>query len=175
MKSTSSGYTLVELMVAVGLFALIMTLSAGSYVMMIGLNRQVQALTLGTNSLSFALDTMLRTIRSGSAYNCNGIGDCNGAGSFSFTDKDGNNITYRLSGGAIQETIGSVNDYLTDASSVTITSLTFYAYGTEPYSTGANKDQARVSITVTGIIRYGPNKTQNFAIETGATMRGSDL
>jgi prepilin-type N-terminal cleavage/methylation domain-containing protein len=59
------GYSLVELMVAVSLFAIIMMLSAGSYLVMINVSRQAQGLIVGMNNLSFALDTMSRTIRTG--------------------------------------------------------------------------------------------------------------
>ena len=45
MKNSSRGYTLIELMIAVGLFALIMMLAAGAYLMMIGISRQAQGIT----------------------------------------------------------------------------------------------------------------------------------
>ena len=64
-----SGYTLVELIVAVGLFALVMLLAAGAYLMMIGVNRQAQGIATGIDNLSFALETMTRSIRTGTNYN----------------------------------------------------------------------------------------------------------
>jgi prepilin-type N-terminal cleavage/methylation domain-containing protein len=165
------GYSLVELMVAVSLFAIIMMLSAGSYLVMINVSRQAQGLIVGMNNLSFALDTMSRTIRTGSNY-CGGT-VCASADNFTFTDKDGRSITYRLTGTKIQETKNGNTFDLTDAST-NITSLMFYPDGTEPGTTDGR--QARVSIVISGSVTYSSNKPpQAFVVETSATMRGTDL
>ncbi len=169
----SRGYTLIELIVAVGLFAFIMTLAAGAYLMMIGLNRQVQGIATGVDNLSFALESMTRTIRTGTAYDCGGTGDCpSGASSFSLKDANGASVSYGLSGTAIRETKSGVTSVLTDPS-VTVSALTFYAHGTKPAP--GDYEQARVTIVVSGTVAAGPGKTEPFTIETGATMRGSDL
>lgn len=170
--NNNRGYTLIELVVAVGLFALIMTLASGAYFMMINLNRQVQGVTTGINNLSFALETMTRDIRTGTAYS-------GGGNSFSFTPADGGaTITYTrgtqqgVNGqvGDITITKNSITTALTDPS-VDITSLTFYVSGTTP----GDSDQPHVTIVVSGSVTYGPEKTELFSVETGATMRGSDI
>ncbi|HVM58918.1 MAG TPA: prepilin-type N-terminal cleavage/methylation domain-containing protein, partial [Candidatus Paceibacterota bacterium] len=66
--ASSGGYTLVELIVAMGLFAIIMTLSTGAYLIMISVNRHAQAISTGIDNLSFALEDMTRTIRTGTVY-----------------------------------------------------------------------------------------------------------
>lgn len=169
------GYTLVELIVAVGLFSLIMLLASGAYLMMIALNRQTQSISTGINNLSFAFDTMTRSMRTGSEYSCGGLGDCvSGGSSFSFKNEGGAVVTYSLSGSSIQQTIGGVQSTLTDPS-VTVTSLTFYAFGTRPASAG-DRNQAHVTMVVSGTVPTGPGKPpQAFTVETGATMRGSDI
>jgi len=172
--SYTRGFTLIELTVSVGLFALVMMLASGSYVMMIGLNRQAQGMTSGINNLSFVLESMTRSIRSGSVYNCGGLGDCPfGSSSFSFKDEKGVNVSYSLNGSTIQKTSNSVADALTDPS-VTVTSLMFYAFGTRPASAG-DYEQSRVTIIVSGTVSAGAGKTQSFTVETGAVMRGTDL
>ena len=172
-KPIQGGYTLVELIIAVGLFALIMTLSSGAYLVMIGLNRQVQNISTGINNLSFALESMVRDIRTGSVYNCGGIGDCSGGTTFSFKDSNGRVISYSLSGSALQRTIDGATQILTD-SSVTIDSLNFYAYGTR--KPPGDYVQARVTVIVRGTVSAGAGKpAQSFTVETGATMRGSDI
>lgn len=168
----SRGYSLIELMVAVSLFAIVMMLSAGSYLVMISVNREAQSLTTGINNLSFALDTMARTIRTGSNY-CGDTHVCVSSTSFTFNDKDGNPITYQLNGSKIQETKNSTTFDLTDASTV-ITSLDFYPYGATPGA--ADGHQARVDIVISGSVTYSSSKPpQTFVVETGATMRGTDL
>ena len=134
-NSLYSGYTLVELIIAIGLFSIIMTLSSGAYLMMIGLNRQAQGIATGINDLSFAIETMTRDIRTGSLYSCGiglGLGDCPlGSSSFSFKNKDSLTVSYGLSGSSLQKTINATQEVLTD-SSVTISSFTVYVSGTAP-------------------------------------------
>lgn len=173
-KFSPTGYTLVELIVAVGLFSLVMLLASGAYLLMIGIGRQAQGTATGINNLSFALEAMTRTIRTGSGYNCGGLGDCpNGASTFSFTDANGVPISYTLSGSTIEQTKNGGQSALTD-SSVTVSSLTFYAFGT-PSARQGNYQQPRVTVVVSGSVSSGPGKTESFTVETGATMRGSDL
>ena len=172
------GYTLVELIVAMGLFALVMLLASGAYIMMIGANRQAQAISTGIDSLSFALESMARSIRTGTAYDCNSAsgGSTNsctgGAPLFSFTDQSGNTIAYELKGASIQRsTDGGQWVPLTDPS-VKISSLMFYVYDTDP----AGYKQPRVTIVVSGSISSGSGgKTDSFTVETGATMRSVNI
>jgi len=168
-----SGYTLVELIVAVGLFAFVMTLSSGAYLMMIGLNRQAQGIATGIDDLSFALETMTRDIRTGSAYSCGGIGDCDGMSSFSFVNRHGVSVTYSLSDASLVKMSNSVNSTLTDPS-VTISSLMFYAAGTRPAPLG-DYQQSHVVIIVSGTVSTGAGKEEPFTVETSATMRGTDI
>ncbi|MFA6278552.1 MAG: type II secretion system protein [Candidatus Paceibacterota bacterium] len=166
------GYTLVELIIAVGLFALVMTLASGAYIVMIDLTRKAQGTATGIGSLSFALETMTRTIRTGTEYHCPAItgDDCSGGDSFSTRNSKGNVVSYELSGGSITQTQGSVSANLTDPS-VTVSSLTFYVSGT---STG-DSSQPYVVITVSGTVSSGHGDPQSFTVETGAAMRGIDL
>ncbi|MBI2025168.1 prepilin-type N-terminal cleavage/methylation domain-containing protein [Candidatus Kaiserbacteria bacterium] len=163
------GYTLIELIIAVGLFALIMMLASGAYLVMIGINRQVQSVATGIDNLAFALETMTRTIRTGTNYSCNNSGDCNNGGTtFSVRNASGVTTSYALSGGVITQDGVALTD-----SSVTVSSLVFYASGTgKPPGDYA---QSRVTIIVSGTVPSGPGETEPFNVETGATMRGSDL
>jgi len=152
-----------------------MVLASGAYLMMIGFSRHAQGIATGINNLSFAIETMTRDIRTGSAYTCGGLGDCVGGGSFTFTPADGGAaVTY--TSGTQQGPSGSVGDItrngaaLTDPS-VNITSLTFYTVGTAP----GDIYQPHVTIIISGTVSYGVGKIEPFTIETGATMRGSDL
>lgn len=171
---TSRGYTLIELIISVGLFALIMTLTSGAYFVMIDINRQTQGITAGINDLAFALETMTRSIRTGAVYACEG-GDCSGGNNFSFTDSSGDDISYSVADFAIQETInGGAPVQLTDASAVKVTALTFYVSGTD--KPPADYAQPHVTVTVSGTIDPGRGKPlEPFTVETGATMRGADL
>lgn len=174
----SKGYTLIELMIAVGLFAVVMLMASGAYIMMIGLSRQAQGIATGIDNLSFALETMTRTIRTGHGYSCGGslgMGDCNSGGStFTFVDESPKTVSYSLSSGAIQRQVsaGAWNP-LTDSSSIRIDSLKFYVFGSRSIAEG-DREQSHVTIIITGTV-LGEKVPQSFTIETGATMRGSDI
>lgn len=177
----SRGYTLIELVVAVGLFALVMTLASGAYLLMIDLNRQSQGIATGVNSLSFALETMTRSIRTGSSYSCGAFGgDCaGGEESFTFKDMNGANITYSRGLQSVDSSVGAIVKTDTNNGAVTFTdpsihisSLKFYVAGT----TQGDDYQPYVTIIVSGTVSSGPrNAPQSFTIETGAAMRGIDL
>lgn len=173
-RKSGKGYTLIELMIAIGLFSIIMMLASGAYLMMIGLNRQAQSISTGIDNLSFALESMTRNIRTGSDYSCGASGgDCvDGDTSFSFKNQKGETVVYKLSGTALQQVVEGTQSLLTEPS-VIITSLIFYAFGTEPAP--GDYRQARVTISVSGTISSGPTTNQSFTIETGATMRGTDI
>lgn len=168
--SLSKGYTLVELIVAIGLFSIIMTLAAGAYLLMISIARETQAAASGIDNLAFASEVMLRTIRTGTNYSCGGgSGDCtNGGSTFSVTDSNGVVQTFTKTGTAITQN----NVSLTDPS-ITITSLTFYVDGTKTPPSDYNQPYA--TITISGTVNTGPGKTQSFTLETGAAMRGTDI
>src|SRR3989344_6069238 len=164
------GYTLIELIIAVGLFALVMTLASGAYLVMIGISRQTQAIATGIDNLSFALETMTRTIRTGTEYTCpGGTSNCTTT-TFSVRNESFVVTSYRLSGGAITQTQNGAEVPLTDPL-VTVSSLLFYASGT----TRGDDFQPRVTMIVSGTVSSEPGKTTPFTVETSATMRGSDI
>ena len=176
LTTVSRGYTLVELVIAVGVFALIMMLASGAYIVMISISRQTQGTATGVNNLAFAIETMTRTIRTGTNYSCNpgggggggGGGDCSGRSTFYVMDSDGNSVDYAFSNGVITQNGAALTD-----PSVNITSLAFYAYGTgRPPS---DYHAPRVTFIVSGTVSSGPGKTEPFTVESGATMRGSDI
>ncbi|MDB5244413.1 MAG: seg [Parcubacteria group bacterium] len=179
-KKSRNGFTLVELIVSVGLFAVVMTLAAGAYLLMISISQQTQGTTTAVNNLSFALESMVRGIRTGTGYSCSASQlsvDCTAGGSsFSYRDASGATITYQLAGPNGKQYIAKNASLfpITDPSLINITSLGFFVVGTSPAS-GGNYDQPYVTIVVSGTVSIGKGKTQSFTMQTGAVMRGTDL
>jgi prepilin-type N-terminal cleavage/methylation domain-containing protein len=171
------GFTLIELIVSIGLFAVVMTLAAGAYITVISINDQTEGITTNIDNAASALDLMTRTIRTGTQYGCPHAGtDCaDGGSTFSVTDSSGDQVSYTETNGVIyQTTNGGSPVPLTDPS-ITITSLVFYAVGTAPYSADGDTQQSRVTIVISGTVPSAPGKQVSFTVETGATMRGPDL
>jgi type II secretory pathway pseudopilin PulG len=183
MHTTSPrGFTLLELIVSVGLFMIVVTIAASAYLSMISLNRKAMATNDVVSNLSFVMESMSRSIRTGSGYDCGGVGgaaNCwsGGSSAFSFTSEDGLATTYLLRSNA---TVGvCVNTGCSDSAAnsitdprVTITGLTFYVQGV---GTG-DSTQPRVLITLSGSVRPDPQSDPvTFTIQTSATQRLIEL
>jgi prepilin-type N-terminal cleavage/methylation domain-containing protein len=69
-KHATAGFTLIEMIVSLALFSVVITISVGALLVLIASNRQLQDEQAVLTNLSFALDSMTREIRTGSAYVC---------------------------------------------------------------------------------------------------------
>ena len=67
---SDKGFTLVEMIVAVALFAVVMLISVGTLLALVGANRKAQALQSVINNLNITLDGMVRAIRMGGNFHC---------------------------------------------------------------------------------------------------------
>ena len=172
------GYTLLELIVSVALFTIVVTIAISTYLQMISLNRKARATNDLVSNLSYTLESIGRTIRTGKEYDCGGGGgslNCwpGGSSQFSFTDENGRDVTYILkSGGVVGMCIDSActdssASPLTD-SRISIESLQFFVQGV---GTG-DSTQPRVIIAVAGEIVPDPDEAPvSFSIQTSATQR----
>jgi prepilin-type N-terminal cleavage/methylation domain-containing protein len=190
-KHNNRGYTLLEIMVSVGLFTIVMVIAMGAYVTLIGLDRKTRATNDVTSNLSFVVESIARSIRTGTEYMCGGgpvgVADCiGGSSTFSFTNDQGSRITYRLKANPnppYNNTVGmcDTNPACPDVQATTltdpriaITTLTFYVKGS---SVGDNT-QPQVLFTLKGTIQpdSDPNSPPiTFTIESSATQRLIDI
>ena len=67
---TQSGFTLIEMIVSLGLFSIVVTISVGALLVLVATNQQLQGEQSVMTNLSFALDSMTREIRTGTSYYC---------------------------------------------------------------------------------------------------------
>lgn len=176
-------FTLVELIVSVGLFSIVIVIAMTAYLSLISLDRKARATNDIMTNLSFVMESMSRSIRTGTDYDCGGIGsvaNCpNGANYFSFVDENGQTDTYLLN-----TTDGTIrtcqNANVCTASSaivltdprIKVTNLTFYTQGA---GTG-DGIQPRVIFLISGSITPDEKSPPvSFTIEGGATQRLIDL
>jgi len=172
------GYTLIELIVSVALFSIVMLVAGTAFLALISLDRKARATNDVVTNLSYVVDSMERSIRTGTTYNCGGIGDCwtTPRSSFSFLDSENRTIEYRLlvtgSKGQIQQRInGGSWAPLTDPR-VDVELLSFYARGTTP----GDSVQPTVVLVLRGSLRPDPlSDPVEFVIESGATQRLIDI
>lgn len=177
-NDTQRGFTLVELIVSIGLFALVMLIATGAYFSLIALDKRARATGQVVSNLSFAMDTMARGIRTGANFKCitnqdadgqsaNSTGGCDW---FSYTDTGLNTtVTYirkvDCNGTAcntIGRCVGVVPASCTDAAAssltdpaITIQSLKFYVRGVGNSSAPTWQQQPHVTFTVSGTMPAG--------------------
>ena len=89
-KSLKKGFSLVEMLVAVGVFMTIMTIAVSSLISIIAANRKAQAIKSTIDGVTFVMENISRDMRIGTLYYCSIDGT-------DFTqqaclDGDGNNI-----------------------------------------------------------------------------------
>ncbi|MEK7602012.1 MAG: prepilin-type N-terminal cleavage/methylation domain-containing protein [Patescibacteria group bacterium] len=189
-SKTLRAFTLVEMIVSLGLFSVVMLVATSAYLTLISLDRQAHATNQIVDNLSFAVDTMVRGIRTGTNFQClNGSPDADGNStsgactSFKYTDTNLTTpVTYILkSNGTIGRCEGngvcidSTASSLTDPQ-ITIQTLAFYVRGAGTVTAGVRDQQPQVLFVVKGTMPSdSKGGTVPFAIQEGATQRLIDL
>jgi len=192
-QNLRNGFTLVELIVALALFATVALISAGALLSVADANRKAQVLKSVMNNLNFALESMSREIRVGSNYYCNDVVEgtvppgfasrrncVNGGNFLAFEASDGNSdtpndqIIYRLNNGRIEKSIngGSSFSGLT-APEVSIddgTGLRFYVTGAPE----GDSAQPKVLIILSGQAGTKDRVVTRFDIQTTVSQRSRD-
>jgi len=194
-----AGFTLVEIIVATGLFAAVMLIAVGSLMSIIDANRKAQSQQIVMNNLSAALESISRTIRVGALYHCGSSGsltdpeDCTEGGSyFAFKPREAISDTslstlryvYRRNtdsvGGFIEMSKdgGSTFSRLT-APEINVEGFMFYVTGSCPKSGsfGCTADdlQPRALITVYGSAQISEKTRTTFNVQTSVTQRLFDI
>jgi prepilin-type N-terminal cleavage/methylation domain-containing protein len=186
-----SGFTLVEMLVSIALFAIVMVVCVGALLSLVGANKKAQALESTMNNLNISIDAMVRNLREGSDYNCGNSGagtqDCtNGGTVIAFTTFTGNRWVYEFAqngqdncttatgtGGCIMRSENGGNFSSLTAPEVSIASMEFYVTGTSPN----DYIQPRVIITLKGSAGAANNikDSTTFHLQATAVQRALDL
>ena len=89
-----AGFTLLEILVAVGLFATVSTLAVGALFMLSSGQQKIFNAQTSQDNVRFTLETIAREIRVGLGYEQAGI--CADTSCLRFTNDDGEQVTYSL-------------------------------------------------------------------------------
>jgi type II secretory pathway pseudopilin PulG len=185
---------MVEMIVAVGLFAIVMTVSIGALLSLVEANRRAQALQSVVNNLNVAVDGMVRSIREGSGYYCGGVAssgnpteDCteNGEELFSFTpfhasgenpdpwlywfdlDENGVGRLYKSEDGT------QAGGLPVTSPEVSIESVIFYVFGST--RGGGDLFQPKVTVVIKGTAGRKITSRSTFHVQATAVQRVLDL
>lgn len=185
--ANQKGFTLLEMIVAIGVFTVVIILAAGALLSVMQANRQTQAQRTIVNNLNFAIDSMVRDIRVGTMYHC-GDGaydvwqDCMPAGddTFAFEPSYGDpgeasdQIVYRLNNNAIERSgFGGAEITFVAVTSpeIVIERLQFYVEGSDP----DDALQPQVVISVGGYAELPGSERVDINLQTTASQRFFDL
>jgi type II secretory pathway pseudopilin PulG len=184
-----SGFSLVEVLVSLSIFIVVVTISVGALMALIGANARARNTQAAMTNISYALDSMTREIRTGTDYYCGGIPalstdvrDCIGSNIF-FFNEGGKSLTgslgtsrrigYRLFGNKIQRRLGTGGWSDLTAPEITISRLHFYTTGTSRNDAGFLPPL--VSIYIEGTAGSEANERGNFNVQTTVTQQLLDI
>ncbi len=190
-----SGFTLIEMLVSLALFTIVGTISVGVLLVLVNGNGRVVNEQVVTNSLTYALDSMSREIRTGSEYYCatantaRGITsatlvqDCvTGNTGLSFREagksitggNTNSRISYYFQNGMLYRRVGLGTEESLLNNDVVVNDVQFFVSGAEPLTqNNTNKVQPTVTIVVTGAAASDPSRT--FTVQTTITQRPLDI
>jgi prepilin-type N-terminal cleavage/methylation domain-containing protein len=193
------GFTLIELMVSVAIFTVVMVIALGSLLSVSGAERKAETLKSVMTNLNFALESMSRTIRTGSNYHCDTSNisstlvpqDCPnasaGADYMVLEANDSSYVTYCLNANSIwRQRVNDAAQIRTSclpadgflqitAPEVIVNDLTFYVKGacSSAGSGGCTADaiQPKVLISLDGYINISSVASSTFSVQTSVTQR----
>ena len=173
------GFTLVELIVAIGLFSLIASMSLGAVLTIFDANRRSENSKTVVDNLNFAIEDMTRTIRFGYNYDCDTPGDDKNCSAGSDTINltfQGDSIVYKKCGSEIRKsTNGETNCNNAGLKAITssdtvIQNLKFYVLGVGTSGSERYK-QPYVIAVIKGYVGPRPSLQSSFFIETMMSQR----
>ena len=177
-KQHQSGFTLIEMIVSIALFATVVTTSLGTLVILIDANARAQSIQIAVNNLAFAVDAISRQIRTSTTIRCggnmnnispgpgdgtivSGVNDCPGTNSrnaIAFTDtRTGERIAFAYDdSGSYGKIVRKVDPPSggpgtwadLTGSNVDIVELAFWVGGTDYSGNGNDADIEQPAVTV---------------------------
>ncbi len=187
------GFTLIEMMVALSLFTIVVTIAVGAFLSLIGSSKGVQSEQSVMATLTFVLDSMTREIRTGTEYYCSNSNFSNqesltkGKNCIA-TEKGG--VSFIEAGSSLSTTDTRIAYYYDSATQsifrrignnapesivsdgITITNAEFFVTGTERFS---DTDTDTIQPTVTIILEAEDELGATTVLQTTVTQRELDI
>ncbi len=186
--NTRAGFTLIEIMVAVSIFSIVMVIAIGAVLAIVSANRKAAALNSVITNLNFAIEGMVRDLRTGVSYNCGadapGSNNCpegnNSVGFFSAQSNasvgygigDANDIPTRCPAGIYKVVNQSDSRQCLTGPDIKVNQLRFHVIGSP---VGAyDYTQPRIIIVVNGnFVGYGA--LGDFSLQSMVSQRKLDI
>ena len=169
------GFTLLEIIVAIGLFTIVAFLTTGSLLILNNAQRKAFFIQTNQDNVRFTLESMAREIRTGvnytllnpppSQFNANACSDTPLGACFGFTNaqKPNQYVVYKLSSSTIQKSVdGGVIFQPITAPEVFINNLRFYIAG----ASLTDNFQSRVTIVIQAITPGADPNSSRLDVQT---------
>ena len=198
-KVAVAGFSLIELLVALSIFTIVITMAVGTLLVLIDANGKAQNIQTTMTNLNFALDSMTREIRTGNNYICltrTGLPstvqsetatpvDCS-SGNFLSIIEGGSSLTagsgssrieYMLHDNSLYRRVGDATEpwLAITSSDITIETLEFVVSGSRSYNDSANEEQPLVSIFIAGEAGELEAVDTSFELQTTVAQRLLDV
>lgn len=185
----NKGFTLVEMLVAIAVFMIVMTVALGSLISIIDANKKAQSIKNVINNVNFALESISKDMRVGTEYSCD-----DGAGSYTGNCPSGRNgvqyksnknkiVRYRFTDApvvgegniqrCIMDDISSPCNWTSltaPTSTVLIKNMKFYVLGVG----SVDLEQPRVIITIDGEAGSKEELRTSFNLQTTVSQRAKE-
>ena len=180
ISAKQGGFTLVEMLVAVGLFVLIVSFSLGALLSIFDANRKAQSSKTVVDNLNLTIENMVRTIHFGSNYYCgvspdpDDTNDCSGGDDAVSVTFNGDRVVYDLSGTSIRKSYNGGSSYTTiTAPEAVIEHLKFYVFE----SSNFDANQPYIVVVIKGYVGNSnkPSTQIVFSLETLISPRALDI
>lgn len=159
-RQNTAGLTMIELIVAIGIFSLVIGMAFSTFVLALASQRRIIALRNTEDNVRFTIEAMAREIKTGKNFN-------GGGSSVSFTNAKGEAVIYRLNNNVVEKSSdGGINYSAVTGAEATVNYLNFYLMG---QATG-DMLEPRVTITI-GITASVGNQTANLKAQTTISER----
>jgi prepilin-type N-terminal cleavage/methylation domain-containing protein len=171
LKKSEPGFTLIEIVVAVGLFGVIMGIALPAFLNVNDMLVKTESFRAASDNVGLIMELMAREIRTGTEYV---VVSCPDGDGISFKDFGGANAQYiRGSDGAIKRKSGNGCGGFSDMTSpdVFIDSLNFDIRGTGVVAGAGGGLQPRVIIVMTGHSGTKEKTKTYFRVQTFVSQR----
>ncbi|MBI1999423.1 MAG: type II secretion system protein [Parcubacteria group bacterium] len=170
------GFTLIEMIVAIGVFTVVITIAVGALTSLASANRKAQSMRIVMDNLNFALENIARNMRVGTAYHCGPTGtltspqNCPVSGSdfIAFQNSRGQTVIFRKTGARIEKSEDGGLSYIgITAAELSVETLMFYVEG----ATSADGLQPKVLLVMRGTAGVKEKEQTTFSVQTTISQR----
>lgn len=159
-RQNMAGLTMIELIIAVGIFGLVIGMTVGIFVLALSSQRRIIALRNVEDNARFTIEAMAREIKTGKNFS-------GGGSSISFTNAKGEVTVYRLNNNVIEKSSdGGASYSAVTGAETAVNYLNFYLMGQAP----GDGLEPRITIAI-GITSNVGNQTANLRIQTTVSER----